>query len=227
VTYENERPAAIAPIVPLFIYKDQGNELDNNGLLSVDLAWRIPRKALIYGEFSMDDFIQPNNLFDNYWASKWAATLGTHIVQNFAAWKTGAIVEWTRVEPWMYTYYWDQTAQIAHHGLPLGNELGPNSMAVLTDFYADWNQDIRLSLRTDWVWKGDDLGSRLNDASRPDAKNPRARVSDTKCSLCDVDGPDWLIRPGFGYRLGQLWLDAQLGLRDGPVDARLRAMWQY
>lgn len=156
-------PTCFLPVVPLFMQKGLWYENLNNGELTFDADWRVTKGWRLYGEFFMDDMTSPTTLFNSQWKSKWATTLGTQVA--FPKWKgvtSGTILEWSRVEPWVYTHYVANTSQALNQGIPVGNSLGPNSQAFTLQLYGSkgaWT----LGLRGDVVWKGKDTGSQATD----------------------------------------------------------------
>lgn len=162
ILYGREAPFAFIPIVPLYIAKAYSSESRNNGNIAVDVSYAIPGFASLYSEFLVDDLKSPSGLFDDLWANKWAWLAGLHYVGNVGSGQTGLILEYSRVEPWVYTHYFPGTAQSANQGVPLGNPLGPNSMNVRGKAYAVVGR-FRFSVESEVVWKGRDNGSNLAD----------------------------------------------------------------
>lgn len=163
ILYNRDAPECFLPVVPLFMQKGLWFDNINNGELAVDGDWRAMQGWRLYGEFFMDDMTSPTTLFNSQWKSKWAITLGSQI--SFPQWNeisSGIIIEWSRIEPWVYTHYAANTSQALNGGILLGGGLGPNSQEATMQLYGSkgkWG----LSLRGDLVWKGTDLGSQADD----------------------------------------------------------------
>jgi hypothetical protein len=51
-------------------------------------------------------------------------------------------LEWSRVEPWVYTHFYGGSHRYDHFNVPLGSPLGPNSMAITA------NADISVTQKT-------------------------------------------------------------------------------
>ena len=170
VLYDNMKPWLFVPTAPLFMEKGNYSENSNNGALSFDFNYRLFNKARIYTEFYLDDMESPISLIrnDNIEA-KWAWMAGLQAGHDFYykghKIEAGTIFEYARVEPYVYSHFQKNTAQIAHLGYPLGNQGGPNSRTI------DWNVFARLdgcffaSVRQTWFWKGTDYGSAVNDTT--------------------------------------------------------------
>lgn len=170
VVYNNNNPWLFVPIVPLFIEKGNYTESSNNGSLSFDVNYRFFKKFRLYSELFIDDFDSPITLIENETAqSKWAWMIGAQTGHTFRfrehVLDVGTLAEYARVEPWVYTHFVKNTAQIAHLGEPLGNQGGPNSQTIDWLVYSRLNQRWQVSLRQTWFWKGTNYGSSLSDDS--------------------------------------------------------------
>ncbi len=184
ILYNENKPWLFTPVVPLFIEKGNYTERVNNGALSMDLNYRLFNSLRLYGEFFLDDMESPMAVYENkYSNNRWAAMLGAQFAHDFYVKSTkieaGSIAEIARVEPYTYTHYDTASAQMAHLGLPLGNPNGPNSLAIDWTVYAqlggnsDSNQNsglggifggiVFLSFHSQWLWKGSDYGSSMDD----------------------------------------------------------------
>lgn len=170
VVYDDSNPWLCVPFVPLFMEKGNFTESGNNGSLSLDLNYRFFNMGRIYTEFFLDDMQSPISLIENdNVQAKWAWMIGAQIARDFTVKKhvfeTGAIVEFARVEPYVYTHFKQNTAQFAHLEVPLGNQGGPNSMTIDWILYSRTNSMWFAGLHQKWFWKGSDYGSALNDTT--------------------------------------------------------------
>jgi hypothetical protein len=169
ILYDQNKPWLFTPIFPLFIAKGFMFENNNNGNLSFDACWRVFQGAMIYGEFLIDDMESPSSMFTkDYVQNKWAAMAGAHYALRLFGRPAGLILEYSHIEPWVYSHFLPYTSQSANLGYPLGNQAGANSRSV--DFkaylreYHSWYFSGQLSLR----WKGTDLGSGIDDVPPED-----------------------------------------------------------
>ena len=172
ILYNQEKPWLFVPVVPLFMEKGNYSERVNNGALAFDMNYRLFNSVRFYGEFFLDDMESPIALYENeYSNNRWAGMLGMHAAHDFTigkrTLKAGAIAEIARVEPYTYGHYDISYAQIANMGEPLGNPNGPNSLSVDWALYgnlpiADMHS-VFFGFRNQWLWKGTDLGSDIND----------------------------------------------------------------
>lgn len=170
ILYDNMKPWLFVPTAPLFMEKGNYSENSNNGSLSFDFNYRLFNTARIYTEFFLDDMESPISLVrnDNIEA-KWAWMAGFQAAHDFYIkghkLETGTIFEYARVEPYVYSHFKKNTAQIAHLGYPLGNQGGPNSRTIDWNLYARLDSHIFASVRNTWFWKGTDYGSAVNDTT--------------------------------------------------------------
>ena len=172
VIYNENKPWLFVPVVPLFMEKGNYTESVNNGALSFDMNYRLLNAVRFYGEFFLDDMESPIALYKNeYSNNRWAGMLGVHAAHDFIigrrSLKAGTIAEIARVEPYTYCHYDTARAQLANMGAPLGNPNGPNSLSVDWALYGsmpigEW-QSVFVGLRNQWLWKGTDQGSNIND----------------------------------------------------------------
>jgi hypothetical protein len=91
---------------------------------------------------------------------------GAEYAGNFGEWKAGSIAEYARVEPYVYTHFIPNTAQIAHLNYPIGNQSGPNSQTIDLLAYARRAKKFQVQLKHELFWKGHD-GSNLNYPTPP------------------------------------------------------------
>ena len=219
VLYNQEEPFAFVPVIPLFILKGTGVERRNNGNISMDIAYRLGGYANLYSEFFIDDIQSPATLFDDNWGNKWAWMFGAHVVHAIPRGQAGLILEYCRVEPWVYTHYRAGTAQTAHGGHPLGNPLGPNSQGMILKPYWNGAEGLYLSARTDLIWKGRDKGSSLQDDMSEGHPVGKAFIR-------DIDEPRFRITPLAGYTWRSFHLESSANLGWNP-DFSFRIHWRH
>lgn len=181
ILYKKNQPFAFIPIVPLFMEKGLITERMNNGNISFDVSQSLFKKFRLYTEFFIDDLWDPSSLFGSMWKNKWAWMGGLQYASSHRGLQYGAIFEFARIEPWVYTHYEPQTAQTANAGYPLGSQAGPNSLNFTLKTYARANSKWYLGLRGDLYAKGSTRGSDIADYE-PDS----SRIS--KVFLSGSDG---------------------------------------
>lgn len=170
VLYDNMKPWLFVPTAPLFMEKGNYSENSNNGALAFDFNYRLFQFMRVYTEFFLDDMESPVSLVKNdNIEAKWAWMAGMQAGHDFYIGghrlEVGTLAEYARVEPYVYSHFQKNTAQIAHLGYPLGNQGGPNSQTVDWNVYARLDNHIFMGIRQTWFWKGTDYGSALNDTT--------------------------------------------------------------
>lgn len=184
ILFNQQSVTGLVPFVPLFIDKGETAERENNGNIAFDAAFR-KWNCLFYGEFLIDDMQEPTSLFsDQYWGNRWASLLGVSWAKRRPDRSLVSVgLEWSRVEPWVYTHFAPNSAQALNQGAPLGNPDGPNSQSIHWDvaYHAPtYGGSLDLKAR----WKGTDLGSSATDTI---GSNTRSG----KVFLAGIDRPDW------------------------------------
>jgi hypothetical protein len=209
ILYKTNEPFAFTPIFPLFMFKGQTVEPNNNGNLAFDLSLTPINNLRFYSEFLIDDVSELSSLFDNFWGNKWALTLGSHGIYEFMKVKIGSILEWSRVEPWVYTHYTENTAQASHFNQPLGNPLGPNSQGFTLKKYIKLKNSLYFGLTNHIIWKGNDKGSALSD-TQPDNNYLKKKFLDGSLK------PQWTSKITSSYSLPHLSLFGfyELGMKN-------------
>lgn len=175
VLYDNLKPWLFVPTAPLFMEKGNYSENSNNGSLSLDFNYRLFNAVRLYTEFFLDDMESPVSLVKNdNIEAKWAWMAGLQAGHDFEVkgklLEVGTIAEYARVEPYVYSHFHPNTAQLEHLGRPLGNQGGPNSQTIDWTVFGRFNHRFFASVRNTWFWKGTDFGSAVND-STPNANH--------------------------------------------------------
>jgi hypothetical protein len=175
ILYGRNVPFLFTPVFPLFIAKGFMHEGANNGNLAFDASWRL-NTIRIYGEFLLDDMESPSSLFsEDYAQNKWAIMAGVQKAGKLSGIPVGGVLEYSRIEPWVYSHFKPNTSQAANLDFPLGNQQGPNSQSAMGKVYArhpfGWYASIKLSL----LWKGTGLGSKLTEPAPDNAFSPKPR----------------------------------------------------
>lgn len=170
VLYDNMKPWLFVPCVPLFMEKGNYSENSNNGALAFDFNYRLFNFMRLYTEFFLDDMESPISLIENdNIEAKWAWMAGLQAAHDFNIkghlLEAGTIAEYARVEPYVYSHFEKNTAQLAHLEYPLGNPNGPNSQVVDWTLYGRLDHRFFASVRNSWFWKGTDYGSAVNDTT--------------------------------------------------------------
>ncbi|MDQ1329045.1 MAG: hypothetical protein QG641_2334 [Candidatus Poribacteria bacterium] len=129
----------INPLLPYYANQYNSN-LDNNSLVSFDVAFKPVRGYKTYFQFIVDDFAyagnDPNAL--GYIA-------GLYISDPFGISKTDLRTEYTRIDSWTYTHL-ESENQYTHYGWVIGDHLGPDADQMLIELCRMLNIDARIKL---------------------------------------------------------------------------------
>ncbi len=141
--YGEERQLEIAymiPFLPKVILEHYLGDRDN-AAISVDWNLTWPENFRFYGEIHLDDISAPWTIFSSDWGNKWGFTGGMGYYGRLLSKDFSAGIEYSRVEPWVYTHFYGGSHRYEHFNKPLGSPLGPNSRGVMAFF------DLGVSVR--------------------------------------------------------------------------------
>jgi hypothetical protein len=122
-------PAYLIPFMPMAIAEHYLGDR-NNAALGFDISVNWPQDSRLYAELFIDDILTPWSVFGDDWGNKLALTLGIQHFANIYGRDVSATLEWSRVDPWVYTHFYGGSHRYDHFDKCLGSPLGPNSMAV-------------------------------------------------------------------------------------------------
>ncbi len=121
--------AYLIPFVPFKFVEHYTGDRDN-AAVSLDFTLWYPDKCRWYLEFLLDDMLNPLEIFSDDWGNKWALTVGGQYFTDVFSRNLNLSIEYSHVEPWVYTHFYGGSHSYTHYGQSLGNPLGPNSQAV-------------------------------------------------------------------------------------------------
>jgi hypothetical protein len=120
-------------LIPFVPYKFSEHYLGDrdNALMSFDGELRYPKRHRMYFEFLVDDMTSPWTLFSDDWGNKWGITAGCQYFGAFRGKDLTTTIEYSRVQPWVYTHFYGDSHRYTHFDKCLGMPLGPNSDALV------------------------------------------------------------------------------------------------
>ncbi len=120
----------LIPFVPFaFAEHFVGNR--DNAVLSFDCNLSLPKNFRWYFEFFIDDISSPFTLFSDDFGNKWAFTVGSQYFGLLAKRDLTLSIEYSRIEPWVYTHSRGGSHRYTHYGASLGSAAGPNSASLM------------------------------------------------------------------------------------------------
>jgi hypothetical protein len=154
-----------AYLIPFVPYKFSEHFLGDrdNAFISFDGELRYPEYHRLYFEFLIDDMTSPWTFLSNDWGNKWALTAGWQYFGTFRGKDYTATLEYSRVEPWVYTHFYGGSHRYSHFDQCLGMPLGPNSDALVMAVEGQVSPRNSVGLRLTNTRKGIGRGSALTD----------------------------------------------------------------
>ena len=118
---------------PLMFYKgaEHTNGDHDNALMGLDFRLLVRRGCSLYGEVLIDD-ITTSKLGTDWYGNKLAFMGGSYITEPFRLENTDMRIEYTRINPWVYTHRIPINSY-THYGDVLGHPLGPNSDEIYVE----------------------------------------------------------------------------------------------
>ena len=140
------------PIMPFHVAEHHLGDRDNNTMgLEVTLFPYAGHK--IYAELFLDDFNSSQNPF-TYYGNKFAFMIGHHWVDPFG-WRDSEIrLEYTRIEPYVYTHK-DSTLRYQNYDQSIGHWLGPNADDLYIRAEHAFHRDVTAALIIERVRHGE------------------------------------------------------------------------
>lgn len=121
----------LIPFIPYAFAEHYVGDRDN-AILSIDFSLSFPQYFRWYFEFFIDDISAPHTLFNDDWGNKWAFTAGGQYFGTILQKDITITIEYSRIEPWVYTHFYGGSHRYTHYGKSLGSPLGPNSDAFIS-----------------------------------------------------------------------------------------------
>jgi len=139
------------PIMPYHVAEHHLGDKDNN-MISFDLSAYPVKNLKTYFELLIDDFTLSENWF-RYFGNKFGFMLGSLWVDPFGLKNVDFRVEYTRVEPYVYTHY-DSINTYVNYDKIIGYWAGPNSDDWFIEANYHATKDIRFRLNWERIRKG-------------------------------------------------------------------------
>ena len=127
VVYSNRSPdlAYLTPLILLESAQRSRGERDN-GLWSFDIQTHFTPGMELTGTILFDD-LHLNDFFKNRYYNKNAYQLGFFLTDPLFFRNTSLLVEWTRVQPFVFSHDYSIEDTYTSYGAALGPRIGPNS----------------------------------------------------------------------------------------------------
>jgi len=144
--------AYLNPIMPIHIAQHHLGDKDNK-TMSLDLTCTLWTGGKLYAEYFIDDMTSSASL-TKFYGNKFSFLLGSHLVAPCRIANTDLRLEYSRVEPYVYTHY-DSINIYSSYDQLIGHWLGPNADSFFLQ--AGWQplRDFRLELSLERQRKGE------------------------------------------------------------------------
>ena len=211
--------AYVIPFIP-YVFQEHLQGDQDNISLAFDLSVKTIPHWEFYGELLWDDMKSPTSMFDDsWWGNKWATSIGIardSIRLGNTLWNWH--MEYTRVEPWVYTHHKGGGYTYRSYAQSLGTDLGPNSQEIYSEIAAQYKVEsgvlkdaiLRGAIHASAVAKDTAFGGNITDMHTPESATDKKYLADeTTLHYVEVGGKlefypfDWMsIRAGYDRYFG-------------------------
>jgi hypothetical protein len=173
----------LAPFVPYLFAEAYTGDRDNKAI-SADFSWKLFNLFEVYGELFIDDLYNVTGFFnDDWWGDKWATSVGIAIDSaKIGIFNWDYNLEYTRIEPWVYTHHKGLGSEYSHFGNSLGSDLGPNSREIYSRLGVSYKDFLKLDLSVSNIAKDTAFGSHIGDLHKEGDRTDK-RYLDPKSTL--------------------------------------------
>lgn len=179
----------VIPFIPYLFEEHLLGDQDNISL-AFDLSVKTIPHWEFYGELLWDDMKSPTSMFDDgWWGNKWAASVGiARDSLKFINCMWDWFVEYTRVEPWVYTHHKGGGYTYRSYAQSLGTDLGPNSQEIHAELSSTFSF-VKATLSAGTVAKDTAFGGNITDIHGPeDATDKKFLSSKTTLNYTELGG---------------------------------------
>jgi hypothetical protein len=214
VYYGTERTWEWAYFIPFVPYKfvEHYNGDRDNASLSIDLNLMWPKNFRWYGEVFVDDMLSPLQFFTDDWGNKWAYTLGMQWFGAVLNKDVFAGIEFTRIEPWVYTHFYGGSHRYDNYNKTLGSQLGPNAYQLNVSCSVRPLKILETGPVFTLTGKGTDRGSHITDVFHYEATS--TMLADSRIKQFMGTGSQTSVFAGINFKIntfGRLWADITAG----------------
>jgi len=211
--------AYVIPFIP-YVFQEHLQGDQDNISLAFDLSVKTIPNWEFYGELLWDDMKSPTSMFDDsWWGNKWATSVGVardNLKLGSTLWNW--YLEYTRVEPWVYTHHKGGGYTYRSYSQSLGTDLGPNSQEVYSEVSGSYKVEngflkdaiFNGTLHASAVAKDTAFGGNITDMHTPESALDKKFLNDkTTLHYVELGGKieikpwDWMtFRAGYDRYFG-------------------------
>ena len=202
--------AYVIPFIP-YVFQEHLQGDQDNISLAFDLSVKTIPHWEFYGELLWDDMKSPTSMFDDgWWGNKWATSVGVardSLKLGSTLWNW--YLEYTRVEPWVYTHHKGGGYTYRSYSQSLGTDLGPNSREVYSEVSGLYSI-FKGTLHASAVAKDTAFGGNITDMHTPESATNKKFLNDkTTLHYVEIGGKieikpwEWMtFRAGYDRYFG-------------------------
>ena len=211
--------AYVIPFIP-YVFQEHLQGDQDNISLAFDLSVKTIPNWEFYGELLWDDMKSPTSMFDDgWWGNKWATSVGVardNLKLGSTLWNW--YLEYTRVEPWVYTHHKGGGYTYRSYSQSLGTDLGPNSQEVYSEVSGQYKVEsgflkdaiFKGTIHASAVAKDTAFGGNITDMHTPESATDKKFLNDnTTLHYVELGGKieikpwDWMtFRAGYDRYFG-------------------------
>ena len=211
--------AYVIPFIP-YVFQEHLQGDQDNISLAFDLSVKTIPNWEFYGELLWDDMKSPTSMFDDgWWGNKWATSVGVardNLKLGSTLWNW--YLEYTRVEPWVYTHHKGGGYTYRSYSQSLGTDLGPNSQEVYSEVSGQYKVEngflkdaiFKGTIHASAVAKDTAFGGNITDMHTPESALDKKFLNDkTTLHYVELGGKieikpwDWMtFRAGYDRYFG-------------------------
>ena len=177
----------VIPFIP-YVFQEHLQGDQDNISLAFDLSVKTIPNWEFYGELLWDDMKSPTSMFDDgWWGNKWATSVGVardNLKLGSTLWNW--YLEYTRVEPWVYTHHKGGGYTYRSYSQSLGTDLGPNSQEVYSEVSGQYKVEsgflkdamFKGTLHASAVAKDSAFSSNITDIHTPESATDKKFLND-------------------------------------------------
>ncbi|NLG17112.1 MAG: hypothetical protein GX556_07265 [Fibrobacter sp.] len=187
----------LIPFVPFKFAEHYAGDRDN-AALSLDFNLQWPVDFRWYAEIFLDDMLSPQKLFSTDWGNKWALTAGMQFFGTLFMRDMEIDLEYSHVEPWVYTHFYGGSHRYSHFDNCLGSPLGPNSQAIVLSMHSQISKLNKLGIGLNSIAQNRSVrGGNISDVYQFWDPADEMKFHDDTTKMFLGPGTEWSLKPVF------------------------------
>lgn len=200
----------VNPLIPYYA-SQYNSKLDDNVLISFDLAVRPSDGIKLYGELLIDDlnYAKAYDYEVNH-PSSLGYIVGIYLSEPISFTALDFRTEYTKVDTWTYSHRVDEN-QYLHYGWIIGHKMGPDAEQIFFEINKIFNVDTRLKIKYAYRRWGKEMAYWGTKENYYEKKFPSGKVS-----YLSIFGMQFLMETINGPQIDVSWNYYKGGLDKYP-----------